>query len=249
MGLSFVTVAFWLRMKRRKDKTMKKLNQDIQCEVAVTERKLTFRELKSRISPTGSGKLPTYKQLVESGSRIFMRRRVDADTDLTVYENGFALYEKQTGEDEVTTTVFGVDRCGGITYDAVEKMDKLDASVFEDEDCMIRLVMEGEERIFENRERSHRRFHDFSVEGDGSDWSVAADSHFEDDIADADEDAQLYRKVREGMGRLTDRQRKVVTMYVVQGMKQQEIADKLGISQQVVDRTIKAGLRNLKKFF
>ena len=46
---------------------------------------------------------------------------------------------------------------------------------------------------------------------------------------------------------LTERQREVVMAYFFNGLTQQQIADKLGIAHQVVDRILKAALKKMKK--
>ena len=48
---------------------------------------------------------------------------------------------------------------------------------------------------------------------------------------------------------LTERQREVVTAYFFDGLTQQQIADKLGVSQQAVDNTMRQALKKLKKYF
>ena len=48
---------------------------------------------------------------------------------------------------------------------------------------------------------------------------------------------------------LTERQREVVTAYFFDGLTQQQIADKLGVSQATVKITLDRGLSNLKKKF
>jgi RNA polymerase sigma factor (sigma-70 family) len=60
--------------------------------------------------------------------------------------------------------------------------------------------------------------------------------------------AELITALRELVSsRLTDRQRRIVELYFYEGRTQQEIADELRISQQVVSRQLFGVVRNGKK--
>jgi RNA polymerase sigma factor (sigma-70 family) len=60
--------------------------------------------------------------------------------------------------------------------------------------------------------------------------------------------AELIAALRELVSsRLTDRQRRIVELYFYEGRTQQEIADELRISQQVVSRQLFGVVRNGKK--
>lgn len=241
-------VAVLAAQKRRKDKTMRKdINATKVSTVKASSEKLTFRELKAKLKSTANKKLPTCKQLKESGSSIFLKRSIGDDTELTVYENGFVLYEKQTCEDEVTTTVFGVDRLGAVSYDSAVKMDDLRPEDYEDEDCMFRLVMEGEERIAHNRDKVQGDNIAFSISGDGSDWSVHEEPSYTD--GEEDDDRENIHKLHEGLKNLTDRQRQVVLMYAVQGKTFEQIGNQLGMKKQSAKEAYDAGMKKLKKFF
>ena len=49
------------------------------------------------------------------------------------------------------------------------------------------------------------------------------------------------------LNELTDKQREYITAYYIGGEKQKEIAKRYGISNTTVSKTIKAGMRKLKK--
>ena len=49
------------------------------------------------------------------------------------------------------------------------------------------------------------------------------------------------------LNELTDKQREYITAYYIGGKKQKEIAKRYGISNTTVSKTIKAGMRKLKK--
>ena len=72
---------------------------------------VTLRELRTQISATSEGKLPTFKQLMEMKSAVVAQKVVNTAL-LTVYQNGYAVYEADGAR-----TVMAVDRCKEYTYD------------------------------------------------------------------------------------------------------------------------------------
>lgn len=55
---------------------------------------VTLRELRTHISATSEGKLPTFKQLMEMKSAVVAQKVVNTAL-LTVYQNGYAVSMKQ----------------------------------------------------------------------------------------------------------------------------------------------------------
>ena len=72
---------------------------------------VTLRELRTQISATSEGKLPTFKQLMEMKSAVVAQKVVNTAL-LTVYQNGYAVYEADGAR-----TVMAVDSCKEYTYD------------------------------------------------------------------------------------------------------------------------------------
>ena len=54
--------------------------------------------------------------------------------------------------------------------------------------------------------------------------------------------------LEEGFNLLTKRERKVITLYYLEGYKDEEIATFYGITQQVINRLRKKGINKLKIF-
>jgi len=54
--------------------------------------------------------------------------------------------------------------------------------------------------------------------------------------------------IREGLSKLTDREKLILTMRFFDGRTQMEVADEIGISQAQVSRLEKAALRNLRRY-
>ena len=67
---------------------------------------VTLRELRTQISATSEGKLPTFKQLMEMKSAVVAQKVVNTAL-LTVYQNGYAVYEAD--EDAVYDEEYTID--------------------------------------------------------------------------------------------------------------------------------------------
>ncbi len=65
---------------------------------------MTLKELQNRIEKTVGKKLPTAAYLRAGNSPLIVSRELEGGTMLSVYQNGFALYQTEGG-----STVFRVD--------------------------------------------------------------------------------------------------------------------------------------------
>ena len=72
---------------------------------------ITLRELKEKIDAVVEQKLPTFKTLMEQKPVAVAQTMVN-DASLTVYENGYAVYEVDGAH-----TVMAVERCRDCRYD------------------------------------------------------------------------------------------------------------------------------------
>ena len=134
---------------------------------------VTLRELRTQISATSEGKLPTFKQLMEMKSAVVAQKVVNTAL-LTVYQNGYAVYEADGAR-----TVMAVDRCKEYTYDFDNGTRiTIQQELLENEEWSIRLLMEGEMRLEHNHNKTFDKFECVSLECDGSDWSAAASGDF-----------------------------------------------------------------------
>lgn len=78
-----------------------------------------------------------------------MERKINETAAITVYPNGYALYEA-----DGAATVFPVHPCGDYCYGFSPYVCTVSARLFEKEAWYIRLVLEGEDRLFRNLETS-----------------------------------------------------------------------------------------------
>jgi len=57
----------------------------------------------------------------------------------------------------------------------------------------------------------------------------------------------LENNLEEGFKLLTQREKKIISLYYLEGYKDEEIAKLYGITQQVINRLRKKGMKKLKK--
>lgn len=193
----------------------------------------TLRELRGKIMSTGNQRLPSAKALRESDCSVVAAASVGQEAELTVYQNGFFLYQASG-----RMTVGAVDRCGGYVYDGG---DELDASAFDDSDWTVRLTLEGEQRLEHNNDK--RNSNTYSYSNDGVELGDLRDSF------DLEAVAMERDLLERALGCLTDKQRQVVELCFVSGWTQQEVANHLGISQQMVAKTIRMAQEKMSKDF
>lgn len=201
---------------------------------------LTFRQLREMVGNGAGHKTPTARQLRESGEEPVAVREIGPDGSLSVYPGGYAVYSNGSG-----TTVVSIGECSEYTYQFHDGEDGLptESRLFLDgEDWSVAVALKGEEQIEANLlnrkgdRRGSRQYED--------DWE-----HIRVEEEAPDVLAAIIQKdmLSELLGCLTERQREVITAYFFDGLTQQQIADRLGIAHQVVDRILKAALKKMKK--
>lgn len=195
---------------------------------------MTLKELQNRIEKTVGKKLPTAAYLRAGNSPLVVSRELDCGTRLSVYQNGFALYQTEGG-----STVFRVDYCGGYTYFGRSEQTALSEDFFAETDWWVRLIMEGEDRLTHNRNALSEKYESF----------YDSDSEAFQNICGTEPSIQeayiTHELLEQAFSMMTERQREVVTMYYLDGMGIKEIAAVYGISHQAVSVT----LSDVKKKF
>lgn len=138
----------------------------------------------------------------------------------------------------------------GVPYDFNDgTYEVVSAEVFEDAEWTVRLVMEGERRLENNRSKISRDYEEFALSCDGTDWCDAAMVDFmEAENAEMLADEEL-RKMYAAMSKLTERQQEVVQLYFYKGLNQYEIADELGIARRSVGDCLEGALKKIRKNF
>lgn len=197
---------------------------------------LTLQELKQITDiPGNQGKLPTARQLRESGV-VIAKERLGGETEIFVYQDGFVLY--QTGK---YSTVFPLHPCGDYFYISAGSAVHLPEQFFDRESWYLRLVLEGEDRLDRNSEERERR-RNVSYSAVSEEWAV-----MEDLAEPAIEQLARQETVEEIMQMLTEKQKTVICGYYLQEKTQWQIAEELGISRHAVRDAIIHAVSKIRK--
>ncbi len=197
---------------------------------------LTLQELK-RITaiPENQGKLPTARQLRESGS-VVARERFGEEAEISVYRDGCVLY--QAGSH---STVFSLHSCRGYSYLSDGGPVHLPEQYFGKEKWYLRLVLEGEDRLDRNHEERERNWK-VSYSAVSEEWAA-----MEDLTQTAIEHLVMWETVEEMLQVLTEKQKTVVCRYYLQEKTQTQIAEELGISRLAVRDLLFRAVSKIRK--
>ena len=198
---------------------------------------LTLKELKKIVKVADMEKrIPSVKSLKEH--KIVVKELINADTTISVYDHGYVLYTagKQS-------TVFPLHSCDDYEYVSVTGDKKeFNTEFFENENWYIRLLMEAEDRMAYSQSKissNHGVFSNSDVTDD-AEIMKASTKDFVDDVIDRE---ILNALIKE----LTERQKTVLNLVYFEEMRQQDVADYLGIKQQSVNDLLNRALKTMKK--
>ena len=170
---------------------------------------MTFKELKKlvKLPLYKEQRVPTVKALEESGVSVVAEKILENHGSISVYQNGYVIYRAHK-----RVTVFSLRNCVHYKYDALEGAGHhIEEEEFEEYEWHIRLVLEGEDRIFMNYEiiqgkwmpsREDREYREEILEG-------------VDEAVSTLERMISEERVEELLSTLTDLQRKVVHVDVM----------------------------------
>ena len=198
---------------------------------------LTLKELKKIVKVADVEKrIPSVKSLKEH--KIVVKELINADTTISVYDHGYVLYTagKQS-------TVFPLHSCDDYEYVSVTGDNKeFNKEFFDNENWYIRLLMEAEDRMAYSQSKistNHGVFSNSDVTDD-AEIMKGSTKDFVDDVIDRE---ILNALIKE----LTERQKTVLNLVYFEEMRQQDVADYLGIKQQSVNDLLNRALKTMKK--
>lgn len=205
-------------------------------------------------------KTPTPKKLAESGSTV-----IAEETGCLAYSCGYAVYDNGSGR-----TVMWLPDCVSFTYYFDEATDA-EKGIIPDKDTLpdgllemlpwvMAVTLIGEHRIEANSmnrtgSRSGTKDYDSDDNGDkDGDAEAALEKTYEkayvwreDRIGESPETIFIRKETRrEMLESMTDKQREVFTLYYYDGLKQREIAERLGISRDSVNDRLECALKKVK---
>lgn len=198
---------------------------------------LTLKELKKIVKVADMEKrIPSVKSLKEH--KVVVKEMINADTTISVYDHGYVLYTAGN-----QSTVFPLHSCDDYEYVSVTGDNKeLNKEFFDNENWYIRLLMEAEDRMAYSQSKistNHGVFSNSDVTDD-AEIMRGSSKDFVDDVIDRE---ILHALIKE----LTERQKMVLNLVYFEEMRQQDVADYLGIKQQSVNDLLNRALKTMKK--
>lgn len=207
---------------------------------------------------------PTPKKLRETaGDPIAVEERC------TVYINGFCVYDNGSGR-----TVVWLPSCTSFTYrfdplkdsekgDEMKETAEIPEGLLETLPWYMAVMLIGDHRIeanLMNRTGSRTGTKDYDSDDNGDkdgDAEAAMEKTYEkayvwreDRIGESPETIFIRKETRrEMLESLTEKQREVFLLYYYDGLKQREIAERLGISRDSVNDRLEGALKKVKKLF
>ncbi len=197
---------------------------------------LTLWELQRIVERPGQGeRMPTAKYLKECSVPVILKR-LEPDAQITVYSNGYVLYQVCRH-----TTVFPLHLCGDYLYISGNSGVHVPKSFFEKEPWYIRLVMEGEDRMSVNQnKREQNRTVSYSPVSE--EWEVI------EDIQESVLEVLIRREMVEEMMRvLTKRQRVVLRDFFLREKTQEQISQELNTSTTDISSIIFNAIQGIRK--
>ena len=198
---------------------------------------LTLKELKKIVKVADVEKrIPSVKSLKEH--KVVVKEMINADTTISVYDHGYVLYTAGN-----QSTVFPLHSCDDYEYVSVTGDNKeFNKEFFDNENWYIRLLMEAEDRMAYSQSKISTNHGVFSNSDVTDDAEIMRGSlkDFVDDVIDRE---ILNALIKE----LTERQKTVLNLVYFEEMRQQDVADHLGIKQQSVNDLLNRALKTMKK--
>ena len=198
---------------------------------------LTLKELKKIVKVADMEKrIPSVKSLKEH--KVVVKEMINADTTISVYDHGYVLYTAGN-----QSTVFPLHSCDDYEYVSVTGDNKeFNKEFFDNENWYIRLLMEAEDRMAYSQSKISTNHGVFSNSDVTDDAEIMRESSkdFVDDVIDRE---ILHALIKE----LTERQKMVLNLVYFEEMRQQDVADYLGIKQQSGNDLLNRALKTMKK--
>lgn len=198
---------------------------------------LTLKELKKIVKVADVEKrIPSVKSLKEH--KVVVKEMINADTTISVYDHGYVLYTAGN-----QSTVFPLHSCDDYEYVSVTGDNKeFNKEFFDNENWYIRLLIEAEDRMAYSQSKistNHGVFSNSDVTDD-AEIMRGSSKDFVDDVINRE---ILHALIKE----LTERQKMVLNLVYFEEMRQQDVADYLGIKQQSVNDLLNRALKTMKK--
>ena len=199
---------------------------------------LTLRELKNMAESAPSGqKTPTARELRLSG-KLIAERKIGESAGIAAYRNGYAVYH--AGRD---ATVFRIHACSGYCYDSGSSPCSIGGRMFDGEAWYLRLVLEGEDRLFRNL-ASREQDRSVSYSAESEEWGELYPAYSGAESAlDGIVRAETVEKL---LSVLTERQRRAAVLFYLEQKTERQVAEELGITAPAVSRILAKSLARMR---
>lgn len=206
----------------------------------------TFGELKALLPSTGTGRVPGFNQLRERA--VCLLSKETASGTIEIFDNGFYIFRECERE-----TVYGVDRCewpSTYTEDGKGSKKPLDFSPYPWE-----LILEsaGSARLAHNADSREEYRGEISIDTPESENNIALSVRPEHEIREEEEGmaewhAAKIKTMKAALEKLTEKQRSIMMLDRVDGLTQEQIAERLGISRRTLREHLEAIEKKLNKY-
>ena len=192
---------------------------------------MTLKELKKRVPVADkNGSVLGKTELLNSGAKIVVKEMVDTGVEISVFDNGYVLFEEDKHK-----TIFRLHSCKGYDYGLLDEKENIfGEEFFENENWYILPLMIGMDRVEASRKRILSNHNVISIDAENHDFF----SHKALSMPEMTDEILWHEMLREFAELLNERQMYAVTAYYCEGISQAEIAENLEISQQAASGQI-----------
>ena len=196
---------------------------------------MTLEEIMAQVTINEEASAPRARSITADTEGIILKKCMAGDTELRIYASGYVYY--RVGKHSTVFLITDVTK--DYSYASVMgQSSMLDGSCFED-DFIYRLILEGEDRIDKNYDTLHHR-HTISYS------CIAEDFYGMEDPADLMEQVLDEMQVEKLLEKLTDRQKEILKLYVLEDMCLEEIGKLSGKTKQSVHEGLHSAINRMK---
>ena len=196
---------------------------------------MTLQELMQLVEIEEGMKIPSVFAVSKDMEDIILRKDLCDDCELRVYRRGYVFYRQ--GRHMTVYSLDGFDV--GYIYDSVLGAASDVSSACRNSDCIVRLILEGEDRISRNLDTIEQR-HKVSYSAVSEEWEAVSDKrNYIDEVIDS-----MF--VEHLLDSVTDRQRELLKKHFFEEFEMIEISQAEGKSRQAVSDAIRKAIKKMK---
>lgn len=209
---------------------------------------MTLQELLNQIPEAKkTERVPSYVMLSAEAIPV-IRDVMDEETSAIIYSNGYVVFWQGSH-----ATVFRLHDCRDYVYHTVDESVTIPFSEFADQPWQVRVYMEGKDRLVHNQNNSGAG-RTLSIDADqGDTWRTELSDREQNDplflLIEQEQEEEENKTLLDGWSKLTERQREILTLCVVNGKTRAEAAADLGMTSQAVTDAVRHALRQMRKQF